>query len=125
MTVLFNQLDYLIYFSCLFRVDYVDSFGRTRRCLKKDLPNFQKQDDELSKPAESTASASTYGNFVKANASTNDQELQGILGMDDEARRRQRQIWEEEEERNRHKSKLHYQDVLSQGNSNTYYIIFY
>ena len=99
--------------SLFFRVDYVDSFGRTRRCLKKDLPQFQKQDAELkSSPSTATASTSSYGSFVKA---SNDQELQGILGMDDEARRRQRQIWEEEEERNKQKSKLHYQDVLHQG----------
>ena len=30
-----------------FRVDFVDSLGRSRRCLKKDLPDLQKQDYEL------------------------------------------------------------------------------
>lgn len=31
----------------LCRVDYVDALGRSRRCLKKDLPDFQKMDQEL------------------------------------------------------------------------------
>ena len=29
------------------RVDFVDSLGRSRRCLKKDLPDLQRQDEEL------------------------------------------------------------------------------
>lgn len=29
------------------RVDYVDALGRSRRCLRKDLPGFQKMDQDL------------------------------------------------------------------------------
>lgn len=29
------------------RVDYVDALGRSRRCMKKDLPGFQKMDLDL------------------------------------------------------------------------------
>ena len=32
-----------------FRVDYVDSLGRSRRCLKKDLPHIMKMDEKLGK----------------------------------------------------------------------------
>ena len=28
-------------------VEYVDSFGRSRRCLRKDLPEFMKLDQQL------------------------------------------------------------------------------
>lgn len=31
----------------LLRVDYVDSLGRSRRCMKKDLPDFRKMDQDL------------------------------------------------------------------------------
>lgn len=30
-----------------YRVDYVDSLGRSRRCMKKDLPSILKMDQEL------------------------------------------------------------------------------
>ena len=30
-----------------FRVDYVDSLGRSRRCAKEDLPMMKKIDEEL------------------------------------------------------------------------------
>ena len=28
-------------------VEYVDSFGRSRSCLRKDLPDFMKMDEQL------------------------------------------------------------------------------
>lgn len=31
----------------LYRVDYVDALGRSRRCMKKDLPGFMKMDLDL------------------------------------------------------------------------------
>lgn len=31
----------------LSRVDYVDAWGRSRRCMKKDLPGFKKMDQDL------------------------------------------------------------------------------
>lgn len=40
---------------------------------------------------------------------------QNISGLDEEARKRQRLLWEKEEEENRQKSKVHYQDILYQG----------
>lgn len=91
----------------------MDTFGRTRRCLRKDLPVFQQQDAELTNQPKSSTSQS-YGNFVRPSEEnlTNDQ---NILGLDDEAKKRQRELWEEEEEKNRQKPNVHYQDVLFQG----------
>lgn len=31
----------------LCRVDYVDALGRSRKCMKKDLPDFKKMDQDL------------------------------------------------------------------------------
>ncbi len=39
-----SAVDFLLSF---LRVDYVDALGRSRRCLRKDLPDFQKMDEEL------------------------------------------------------------------------------
>lgn len=33
----------------VWRVDYVDALGRSRRCMKKDLPDFQKMDQDFGK----------------------------------------------------------------------------
>ena len=57
----------------------------------------------------------SYGNFVTSSEPNPNEEPQNILGLDEEARKRQRQLWEEEEEKNRQKSKVHYQDILYQG----------
>lgn len=94
----------------------MDSFGRTRRCLKKDLPVYQKQDVELNKAQISTPAPTSYGNFVAAGEDiVQSGEPQSIRSVDEEARRLQRQLWEEEEEKNRQKPKVHYQDILYQG----------
>ena len=34
-------------FLVLCRVDYVDGLGRSRRCMKRDLPDFRKMDQSL------------------------------------------------------------------------------
>ena len=103
------------------RVDYVDGFGRTRRCLRKDLPSFKQADAELKKTgsvSNSTSSAS-YSNFVKpsesASANADEASSSSTLAQDEEARRLRREKWEQEAEENARKSKLHYQDVLYQG----------
>ena len=98
-----------------YRVDYVDSLGRTRRCLKKDLPVFQKQDAELTKQPVASSTSVSYGNFVASSGQDTNEEPKNVLGLEEEARKRQRQLWEEEEEKNRDKSKVHYQDILYQG----------
>ncbi|XP_057374445.2 LOW QUALITY PROTEIN: coiled-coil domain-containing protein 174-like [Daphnia carinata] len=95
-------------------VDYVDSFGRTRRCLKKDLAVFQQRDAELNKQPVASPTSTSYGNFVPSSEQNSGEDPQNISGLDEEARKRQRQLWEEEEEKNRQKNKVHYQDILYQ-----------
>ncbi|KAK4016075.1 coiled-coil domain-containing protein 174 [Daphnia magna] len=95
-------------------VDYVDSFGRTRRCLKKDLTVFQQRDAELNKQPGASSTTTPYGNFVTSSQQNSSEDPQNISGLDEEARKRQRLLWEKEEEENRQKSKVHYQDILYQ-----------
>ena len=39
-------MDYDV-FSVCFRVEYTDSFGRSRQCMRKDLPHMMKLDNDL------------------------------------------------------------------------------
>ncbi|KAK6474095.1 coiled-coil domain-containing protein 174-like [Huso huso] len=74
-------------------VDYIDSLGRSRRCMKKDLPELLKMDKNL---------------HVKR------QEDKGKTLLSEDMRRElQRQQWEEEEEAalKRPIGPLHYEDI--------------
>ncbi|XP_048878517.1 coiled-coil domain-containing protein 174 [Brienomyrus brachyistius] len=78
-------------------VDYVDALGRSRRCMKKDLPEFQKLDQDLhgkrfEKPGEKT------------------------LLSEDMRRELQRQQWEQEEEEamKRPVGPVHYENIRDQ-----------
>ena len=90
-------------------VDYVDSFGRTRSCRKADLAEFQRRDQKLN--------PDTYSNFVKASElpAAVGEESQELAAAEEERKKAQRTKWEAEEEENRNKSSVHYQDVLFQG----------
>ncbi|KAK5872348.1 hypothetical protein PBY51_013061 [Eleginops maclovinus] len=77
-------------------VDYVDALGRSRRCMKKDLPGFEKIDHKL------------YG---KGKASADK-----TLLSEDMRRELQRQEWEMEEEEamKRPVGPIHYEDIRGQ-----------
>ncbi|XP_047439041.1 coiled-coil domain-containing protein 174 [Mugil cephalus] len=77
-------------------VDFVDSLGRSRRCMKKDLPGFKKLDQDL-KGKGSDSSDKT-------------------LLSEDMRRELQRQEWEREEEEamKRPVGPLHYEDIRGQ-----------
>ncbi|KAF3856427.1 hypothetical protein F7725_017150, partial [Dissostichus mawsoni] len=77
-------------------VDYEDALGRSRRCMKKDLPGFEKLDQNL------------YG---KAKASA-----EKTLLSEDMRRELQRQEWEleEEEAMKRPVGPIHYEDIRGQ-----------
>ncbi|XP_030633311.1 coiled-coil domain-containing protein 174 isoform X1 [Chanos chanos] len=77
-------------------VDYVDALGRSRRCLKKDLPEFQKMDQDLKGKRESAV--------VKT------------LLSDDMRREMQREQWEREEEdqMSRPVGPIHYENIREQ-----------
>ena len=54
----------------LARVDYVDSLGRSRRCLRKDLPDLKAMDADLSgRPEGATTAAADEPDAKKAASS--------------------------------------------------------
>ncbi|KAM6928161.1 coiled-coil domain-containing protein 174 [Xenentodon cancila] len=77
-------------------VDFVDALGRSRRCMKKDLPDFKKMDENLK---------------GKGAASCNK-----TLLSEDMRRELQRQEWEREEEEamKRPVGPIHYEDIRAQ-----------
>ncbi|GLD64400.1 coiled-coil domain-containing protein 174 [Lates japonicus] len=77
-------------------VDYVDALGRSRRCMKKDLPEFKKMDQDL-KGKGKVSSEKT-------------------LLSEDMRRELQRQEWEREEEEamKRPVGPIHYEDIRGQ-----------
>ncbi|XP_026202384.1 coiled-coil domain-containing protein 174 [Anabas testudineus] len=77
-------------------VDYVDALGRSRRCMKKDLPDFKKMDQDLK---------------GKGKASSDK-----TLLSEDMRRELQRQEWEREEEEamKRPVGPIHYEDIRAQ-----------
>ncbi|XP_052119845.1 LOW QUALITY PROTEIN: coiled-coil domain-containing protein 174 [Frankliniella occidentalis] len=96
-------------------VDFTDSLGRTRRCLRRDLSRFRELDDRLFKSLEPKSPPE-----AKDVPSPNSLPPAGYpagcaapdLLSDDMRREQQRLKWEEEEEKLRSKSEIHYQDVL-------------
>lgn len=78
-------------------VDYVDSLGRSRRCMKKDLPSFQRMDLDLNKTGKVPDDQKT-------------------LLSEDMRRELQRQEWEREEEEamKRPVGPVHYEDIRAQ-----------
>ncbi len=82
-------------------VEYTDSLGRTRTCMKKDLDWIKRQDRELSQAADER---SAQGPSQIPN--------EPDLLSEDMRRELLRQKWEKEEEQNLTKRNVHYQDVL-------------
>uniref|UniRef100_A0A3P9LU83 Coiled-coil domain containing 174 n=1 Tax=Oryzias latipes TaxID=8090 RepID=A0A3P9LU83_ORYLA len=77
-------------------VDFVDALGRSRRCMKKDLPDFKKMDQDLT------------GKGIISSDKT--------LLSEDMRRELQRQEWEREEEEamKRPVGPIHYEDIRAQ-----------
>ncbi|XP_068598789.1 coiled-coil domain-containing protein 174-like [Brachionichthys hirsutus] len=77
-------------------VDYVDALGRSRRCMKKDLPGFKQMDQDL------------QGNRIAS--------LDKTLLSEDMRRELQRLEWEKEEEEamKRPVGPIHYEDIRGQ-----------
>ena len=82
-------------------VEYVDALGRTRTCMKKDLPNLKKQDKEMVR--EDTVEPQETGQGLRKEEPDM---LSADVRMDD-----LRQKWEQQELENLEKSNLHYSDV--------------
>ncbi|XP_073708391.1 coiled-coil domain-containing protein 174 [Garra rufa] len=77
-------------------VDYVDALGRSRRCLRKDLPDFQKMDQEFQNKRVTGADRT--------------------LLSEDMRREMQREQWEREEEEQMKKpvGPIHYENIKEQ-----------
>ncbi|XP_041946257.1 coiled-coil domain-containing protein 174 isoform X1 [Alosa sapidissima] len=77
-------------------VEYVDALGRSRKCLKKDLPNFQKMDQD----------------FQKSRLGSGDKSLLS----EDMRREIQREQWAEEEEESMKRpiGPIHYENIREQ-----------
>lgn len=75
--------------------EFTDNLGRTRRCLKTDLPSFLARDDELARPTNPGVCLSREAE-------------QRLIEM-------KRQQWEKDTEKVAEKESVHYQDVLYDG----------
>lgn len=83
--------------------DYVDAFGRSRRCLKTDVPLLMEKDRELKATCETEDIPSTSNTPFPQ-------------GSDEERLRLQmREKWNKEEQQNLEKGDVHYQDILYDG----------
>ncbi|CAL4124418.1 unnamed protein product, partial [Meganyctiphanes norvegica] len=79
-------------------VEYTDALGRTRECMKKDLPNMRQMDKDLLGKDEEKE--------------TESKEDDAATASEDIARELQHQRWARQEAINATKKDIHYQDVL-------------
>ncbi|XP_028136437.1 coiled-coil domain-containing protein 174 [Diabrotica virgifera virgifera] len=116
-------------------VDYVDCFGRTRKCMQKDLEYLKSKDNEMKKVVEvkhqqldnpASQNLENDDNFVQSSTeSLAENEVgQSELLSSDMRRELLRQQWEKEEEELRNKSEIHYEDVLF-GEARTHGVGYY
>jgi len=87
-------------------VEYIDSLGRSRMAMKKDLSELKSRDKDL----EARQTTPPPG-VVQNNQQTTEDETPDLMS-EDMRRDLLRQKWEQEEEENLRKTKLHYRDVL-------------
>lgn len=110
-------------------VEYVDSFGRTRKCMEKDLEFLKSKDEEMKKVIEEKNQLNEE-EIHKDNDDCSKDVTEDILEdcdqmMSSDMRRElQRRQWEKEEEENRNKTNIHYEDVLY-GEARTHGVGYY
>lgn len=93
-------------------VEYIDSLGRTRTCLKKDLNYFKSKDKEYKREESPDAENEKSKNNEKGEDISDDIPEDSQLLSDDMRREMLREQWEKEEMELRDKHNVHYQDVL-------------
>ncbi|XP_065157400.1 coiled-coil domain-containing protein 174 [Atheta coriaria] len=103
-------------------VEFVDSFGRTRTCLKEDLASFKQNDKGLDSKNKSK-SGSISPTPKKQEENIEYDEKNELLSAD-MRRNLLRQQWEREEQLLMDKSDLHYQDILF-GEARTHGVGYY
>lgn len=93
-------------------IEYTDSLGRTRRCLKTDLEFFKKRDESL---IETHAAKDEDKPSLAAVSSESESESEDELLKTGRLIQQTREQWEKQEEENKEKEFIHYQDVLFDG----------
>ncbi|KAI4460358.1 hypothetical protein MML48_6g00005168 [Holotrichia oblita] len=92
-------------------VEYVDCLGRTRKCMRKDLPYLKERDSDLK-------SKGSNSDNEENNQQENDDKQAGDFDENSELLSNDmrtellRRKWETEEDELRKKSDIHYQDIL-------------
>lgn len=130
-----NIICLLLYFVTMFfkyRVEYTDSLGRTRKCLRKDLKDIKARDADLREHAEKrhqtapttekTAEKETEPELLLEKETETEEDIESRIAEEEselisgEMRREMlRRQWEHEEEELRDKTEIHYQNVLFNG----------
>lgn len=87
-------------------MDFVDALGRTRRCLRCDLPSMKTKDADLQKSIQPKPAPKSVSDIVAP---------QQELFSADMHRAAMRQKWEEQEIKLKDKTDIHYQDILFDG----------
>lgn len=96
-------------------VEYTDSLGRTRKCLKSDLDFFQKRDKALIPDPDLSARPTNDDNIQEAYKSGTESESEDELLKTGRQIQQMRDNWEKQETENMDKEFVHYQDVLFNG----------
>ncbi|XP_045197619.2 coiled-coil domain-containing protein 174-like isoform X2 [Mercenaria mercenaria] len=94
-------------------VDYVDAFGRSRRCLRKDLPDVQRQDETLQKKKRKIDEKAQKGHKDFQELRDKSEDIPNLMSAD-MRREMERQKWEKEEMEKMQEEKegpIHYADV--------------
>lgn len=119
----------------MYRVEYTDCLGRTRKCLRKDLIYLKKKDSQLSKTLDPDGKKIQNDipkqvNVNEENNKTHDCREEMLdesqlaenseLFSSDMRKELLRQEWERQEQELMNKKNIHYQDVLFSGKKSRY-----
>lgn len=85
-------------------VDYEDCFGRSRKCLRRDLPKMREKDNLIKREITKEPPEDTEHRAPPPPVFVPPPKVPEIEIM--------RKKWEEQEEKLTHKSEIHYQDIL-------------
>lgn len=93
-----------------FRVDYTDIFGRSRKITRRELRRVKEQDEQLTEIAESRDQQQARDSSISSSSGeVSEEEIGPDIGL---AFLDQKKQWEKQEELNKERTSLHYQDVL-------------
>lgn len=105
-------------------MEYTDVFGRTRKILRKDLKKIKEQDSDLKNEVESRDQQADVSKDVPSpksvgQISEDSSDHETIIGPDIGLQfLKQREEWQQQEEINKERPTIHYQDILFDGELN-------